>query len=137
MKYYLISYPETLSDGFSGSAKGPFIKLIAKSRDDVGLLEHEKTHVRQWYGASAGGVVVGALLSLLVSPAFWGLALGALSIHPLLYQFIRPYRKWSEVQAYRKQLATGGYPSSEFAAKHLATKYDLGLTLDEAKALLK
>lgn len=136
MKYYFVSYPEKVAGGFAGTAKGPLIKIEAKSCNDLGLLEHEKTHVRQWYGVSIAVLLVGVIAALVVSPAFWGVCVGAFGVHSMLYHGVRPYRQWSEVQAYRKQLATGGYPNREFAAKHLAEKYDLGLTLDQARALL-
>ena len=136
MKYYLIKLSESLPNGFGGAAQGPLIKLLPKYQHDVGLLEHEKTHVRQWYAVLALGMLVSALLALLVSPTFWIGCAVAPSLHPLLYKFARPYRRWSEVQAYRKQIALGNYISTEFAVTALVEKYDLSLSVDEARALL-
>ncbi len=136
MKYYLIKLSESLPNGFGGTAQGPLIKLLPKYQHDVGLLEHEKTHVRQWYAVLALGLLVSALLALLVSPTFWIGCAVAPSLHPLLYKFIRPYRRWCEVRAYRQQLAVGGYASTTFAVTALVEKYDLGLSVDEARVLL-
>lgn len=136
MKYYLIKLSQSLPNGFGGTAQGPLIKLLPKYQHDAGLIEHEKTHVRQWYAVLALGLLFCTLLTLLVSPALWPLYGLAPFLHPLLYKFVRPYRRWSEVLAYRKQIATGGYASAEFAVTALVEKYDLGLSVDEARALL-
>ncbi|MDA7023990.1 hypothetical protein [Pseudomonas fragi] len=136
MKYYLIKWTNNLANGFGGTAQGPIIKILSKYKDDVGLLEHEKVHVRQWYAVLALGLLLSTLLTLLVSPSLWPLYGLAPFVHQLLYKLGRPYRRWCEVQAYRKQIAIGGYTSSEFAVAALVEKYDLGLSIDEARALL-
>lgn len=136
MKYYLVKVTEALPSGFGGTAQGPLIKLLSKYKDDTGLLEHEKTHVRQWYAVLAIGLLLSTLLTLLVSLSLWPLYGLAPFLHQLLYKFVRPYRRWCEVKAYRKQIATGGYASNEFAVTTLAEKYDLDLSVDEARALL-
>lgn len=136
MNYYLIKYTENIANGFGGTAQGPLIKLLPKYQNDVGLIEHEKTHVRQWYVVMAIGLLLCTLLTLIVSPFLWPLHGVAPFLHQLLYKFLRPYRRWCEVQAYRKQIAIGGYASNEFAVTALVEKYDLGLYVDEARALL-
>ena len=136
MKYYLIKLSESLPNGFGGMAQGPLIKLLPKYQHDVGLLGHEKTHVRQWYAVLAIGLLISTLLTLLVSPSLWPLHGLTPFLHPLLYKFVRPYRRWCEARAYLKQLATGGYTSNGFAVTALVEKYDLNLSVDEAKALL-
>lgn len=136
MKFYLLRTADTLPNGFGGTSQGPLVRLLPKYLGDVGLLEHEKTHVRQWYAVTGGAVLVGALLAITVSPMLWAFCTAAPGVHQTLYSFVRPYRQWSEVRAYRVQLAMGGYGSREFAAVHLAEKYDLRLTLDEARTLL-
>lgn len=136
MKYFYTKCVETLPNGFGGTAQGPLIKMLSKYKGDTGLIEHEKTHVRQWYAALAIWLLLCALLSLVVSPVLWPLCGLAPVVHPVLYKLVRPYRQWCEVQAYRKQLATGGYSTGEFAVIALVEKYDLGLSVDKARALL-
>jgi hypothetical protein len=136
MKYYLIKYAEQLPNGFGGTAQGPLIKILPKYKKDVGLIEHEKTHVRQWYAVTALGILFFAMLTLFVSADLWPAFGLAPCLHPLLYRFVRPYRRWSEVQAYRKQIATGGYNSHDFAVVALVEKYGLRLSVDEARTLL-
>ena len=136
MGYYLVRYVEKLPNGFGGTAQGPFIRILPKYKDDIGLLEHEKLHVRQWYAWLAIGLLFSAPLTLLVSPSLWPLYGLAPFLNQLFYKFVRPYRRWCEVRAYRKQLATGGYDSTDFAVTALVEKYDLHLSTDKAKALL-
>lgn len=136
MRYYLIKLSESLTNGFGGTAQGPIIKLLPKHQHDVGLIEHEKTHVRQWYAVLAIGMLLCTLMTLLLSPSLWPLYGAAPFLHQLLYRFAQPYRRWCEVRAYRKQIATGGYASNEFAITTLVEKYDVGLSVDEARALL-
>lgn len=136
MKYYFVKCAEKLTEGFGGIAQGPIIKMLHKYKDDVGLIEHEKTHVRQWYAVLAIGLLICTLLTLLVSLSLWPLYGLALFSHQLLYKFVRPYRRWCEVKAYRKQIETGGYTSNEFAVTMLVDKYDLGLSVDKARVLL-
>ena len=136
MKYYLIKYAKELPNGFGGTAQGPLIKLLSKYQNDAGLIEHEKTHVRQWYAAMAIGLLLCTLLTLLVSASLWPLYGLAPLLHQLLYKFARPYRLWSEVKAYRKQIDFGGYASNEFAVNALAEKYNLKLSVDDVIELL-
>ena len=131
-----IKYTENVTPGFAATTKGPFIKVLPKYKDDAGLLEHEKVHVRQWYAVLAIGILITTLLTMLVSPSLWPLYGLSLFLHQSLYKFIRPYRRWCEVQAYRKQIAVGGYTSNDFAVTTLVEKYDLNLSADEAQALL-
>lgn len=136
VKLYRVKYVKELPNGFGGTAQGPLIKILPKYKDDIGLLEHEKVHVLQWYAWLAIGLLLSTLLTLLVSPSLWPLYGLAPLLHQLLYKFVRPYRRWCEVQAYSKQPATGGYSSSDFAVAALVEKYDLNLSTNEAKALL-
>ena len=136
MQLYFVQYTEKLANGFGGTAQGPVIKILSKYKDDAGLLEHEKTHVRQWYAVLAIGLLLCTLLTLVVSPALWPLYGLAPFLHPLLYKFLRPYRRWCEVRAYRKQITVGGYIGNEFAVTALVEKYNLRLGADEARTLL-
>ena len=136
MNYYWLKLVRKLPHGFGSTAQGPIIKLLTKYKDDVGLLEHEKTHVRQWYAVLGIGLLLCTLLMLFVSTALWPLYGLAPFSHQLLYKVVRPYRRWCEVKAYRKQIAVGGYTSNEFAVTAMVEKYDLGLSVDKARALL-
>lgn len=90
-----------------------FILLRPKYKGlDAGIHMHELEHVEQ----------------------AWRLLL---IFHSLAYLLIRKYRLWAEVKAYRRQIAVYGPEASiEFAVSALANKYNLGITEDEARALL-
>ena len=85
MKYYLIRQTEKIANGFGGTAQGPLIKILPKYKSDPGLIEHEKTHVRQWYAAMAIALLLCALLTFVVSSSLWPLFGLAPVVHPLLY----------------------------------------------------
>jgi hypothetical protein len=136
MKYYILKYSDDLPDGFGGATQGPFIKVRPRYQNDGGLLEHEKTHVQQWYALMGLGLAIVAALALLVSPALCPAAAVAPFLHPLLYKFLRPYRQWCEVQAYREQIEADGNSNSDFAVTALVEKYHFRLSIDEARALL-
>lgn len=136
MKYYVVTHVEKLTNEFGGTAQGPLIKMLSKYKDDMGLLEHEKMHVRQWYAVLGFGLLLSTLLTLLVSQSLWPLYGLAPVLNQSLYKYLRPYRRWCEVRAYRKQIETGGYTNNDFAVNALANKYDLGLSVDDARALL-
>lgn len=136
MRYFRVIYVSDLSDGFAGKTNGPFIRIGLAYKKDIGLHEHEKNHVRQWYAALALWLLLCILLALLVSMSLWPLCCLAPVLHQLLYKIVRPYRRWCEVRAYRKQIKTGGYASHAFAVTALVEKYDLGLSIDEARNLL-
>ena len=100
---------------FAGFTVGPLIFIRKAYRDDVGLLEHEKVHVRQFY-------------------RYWGVGM-------LAYFVSQRFRLARKVEAYRVQLR---YPpasddaeqaTGRFAA-FLATKYGLDITVARARELL-
>lgn len=91
---YSLTYTELMPPTSSGEARAWFIKIRTHHKDDVGLLEHEKIHVWQ----------------------FWR----TLGFHGLLYKFSKRYRLKAEVEAYRKQLE---YPHSTYSQDHLRDMY--------------
>lgn len=109
-----VFYTEKIKEGFGGVAKWCRVKIRPKYRDDRGLLEHELTHVKQWYRT--------------------------LFLHPVLYKFCAKYRLRSEVEAYRVQLRF--YPKSRQVAlknhfaEAIASKYRLNVSVGRAFALL-
>lgn len=139
MRHYSVEYTDDIPAGFGGVTRGPFIRILKKYRHDQGLLEHEKTHVRQWWAGIGIMLVLAAVVGLCGGPSevvggLIGLSAGA---HPVLYLICRPYRQWAEVRAYRIQLGVGRYASPSFAVDALVNKYNLRLTAEEARRLLR
>lgn len=93
----------------SGCARGPFFFIRPEYKDDIGLLEHEKIHVGQWYRT--------------------------LGLRSFLYLFSKKYRLESEVEAYRKQLEHSPNDIDRFS-EFIANDYDLDISTEDAKKLL-
>ena len=113
MKYYWLRYTDNMDENFAGITRAFVISIRPKYKDDKGLLEHEKTHVRQWYKT--------------------------LGLHGLLYAFWRTYRLNCELEAYKEQMQYA--PDLKVAvdkfADFLANKYGLDITIDRAVYLLR
>lgn len=122
---YKIKYSNKVKGGV---AKFFFITINPKYKHDEGLLEHEKLHVKQWYG----GVLLGLPL-FFIHPL---LALVGIGFHGLAYKLLRPYRQWAEVSAFKKQLELSP-EHLDFLAKRLAEDYNLSITEAEAKELIR
>jgi hypothetical protein len=101
---------------FAGFTVGPLIFIRKAHRGDVGLLEHEKVHVRQFY-------------------RYWGVGM-------LAYFVSQRFRLAREVEAYREQLRHP--PAAQHIdaarvhfARFIATKYRLDVTAARAEELLR
>jgi hypothetical protein len=94
---------------FGAETYGPFIFIRPKYQGDIGLLEHEKTHVKQFWK----------------NPLFG-----------LFYMFSKKSRFAYEAEAYREQLKYNP-DKADLYSSFLSTKYNLGITQDQALAALK
>lgn len=131
----LTIYTDNLPSDVGGCANAFVVRIRNKYRDDSGIHAHEAEHVRQWWM----GVVIGVLAALAISsipsvwPAYWPLALSAgCGLHPLAYLLFPRYRLWAEARAYRIQLKHYPDDRSLLFAGFLASKYGLGVSVDEA-----
>jgi len=108
----MIFYTDFLiPDIYAAYTRGPLIFIRPEFKKDVGLLEHEKVHRRQWFRT--------------------------LGLHPLLYRLSKKYRLKSEVEAYREQMKHYPDDKSTLFSHYLSTNYDLDLTEQDALELLK
>ena len=153
-----VRYTLALPEIAAGRQTKWFALLREGYENDAGLLEHELTHVRQWYallGACAAlGVLLSAALWLLGGLLLWMAALavmpGALVMgvyaHGRLYTVSARYRLWAEAAAYREQLRH--YPEDDtedkrrlrfmlFAMFLTLPAYRLSITQDEAEAVMR
>ena len=97
-----------MPDWKAGYSRAWFIGIRPAYKDDKGLLEHEKVHVKQ----------------------FWR----TLGFHGLLYLLSKRYRLNAEVEAFKVQME---YAEDKEAARgsfalRLATNYHLDITVSEA-----
>lgn len=97
--------------GFAATTRGPLIFIRPEYRQDIGLLEHERVHVRQW--------------------------LRTLGTHGIWYALSKAYRLRSEAEAYREQARH--YPDDRrpLFAEFIAYNYDLDITPEAALARLR
>ena len=131
MKYPLTFYTDKgVGDGHAASTRLCVILIRPRYRDDIGLYEHELTHVKQW----AAITLISALVIAAVSLPAVGMALG---VHGLLYDAAPWYRLRCEVQAYHKQL--GYYPDdrAQKFAGYIAGWYNLDVTPTQVLELLR
>jgi len=121
MRYYRLKYTSATkrfkrNPWCGGYAKAFCIWIRPKYEKDNGILEHEKTHVRQFYFT--------------------------LGFHGLLYLLCKPYRLWAEIQAYRKQLEVYRGEGvcvvklQTLFAKALCDNYGLDISYKQARAKL-
>lgn len=136
MKYYSLKYTDKLPNGFGGQASMWKIKILEKYRNDKGLLEHEKFHVRCWWYCLAITWALAAAMFFIGTHGWWfPVALLGPWTHGTLYRN-KYFRRFVETQAYRIQLEEGDYVSGDFAAQHLSDKYSLGMSLRRARKVL-
>lgn len=93
----------------AGCAWGPIVLIRPKYRDDVGLLEHEQVHVRQ----------------------FWR----TFGLHGLLYWLLPKYRLAAEAEAYAKQYARRPDKLALYAS-FIVKRYGLKVTQGEAEVAI-
>ncbi len=115
MLYKIFYTDRVLPDRFGGMTVGCIVFIRPKYREDIGILKHEETHVRQ----------------------FWRLP----ALNGLLYVLSKKWRLKAEVEAYREQLcwppAISDYVRYKQAyAGFISTKYYLDVTEAETLKLL-
>lgn len=107
---YIVFYTDRLiPKQFAGYTRGPVIFIRPEYKNDKGLLEHEKVHVKQ----------------------FWR----TFGLHGLIYRISKSYRLKCELEAYSVQLNYSPNAADTFA-RFIAEKYDLDITQAEAKEAL-
>jgi hypothetical protein len=88
-----------------------FAVVLVRPGQGEALIEHELTHARQFW-------------------RYWG-------TNGLRYRFSKKWRLRFELEAYRVQLALMGPAAAPAIAGSLSTKYNLGISIDEALQLLE
>lgn len=111
--HLLIITNKLIPKRFAAYTMGFVILLRPEYKTDLGLIEHEKVHVRQ----------------------FWN-SLGTFGI---LYKLSKRMRLKYELEAYKKQLeyAANREYTLDRLATHLSTLYNLNITKEQAISLLK
>ena len=95
---------------FGAETYGPITFMRPKYKNDIGLQKHEEVHRNQFW-----------------SNPFFG----------IMYFFDKKARAKYEAEAYKEQLKWYTDDRTDALATILANNYKLGITVEEAKALLK
>lgn len=136
----LLFYTDNLPQDVGGRTNACVVRIRQKYRDngDVGIHQHEYTHVQQFYAWLIACTLIATMVSLFFSgfPAWlivsYGFALGLIP-DALLYRLVDRYRLWAEVHAYRVQASH--YPPGTdvtWMATVISTKYGLTITPEAA-----
>lgn len=109
----LVFYTNNIKSGFGGMTFGPIVKIREKYKNtDIGLLQHELTHVKQWYRT-------------FLTHGFW-------------YKFSESYRLKSEVEAYKVQASYYDYDAIPWMVDAIYNKYNIkGTTKQQIEKLLR
>lgn len=142
-----IFYTDNLPENVGGKAKGPFIFLREKYRNDSGIIAHEMQHVHQWWAVLAAYLIL-LCLSLFIYASgdvfssgsvhlFITFAPVCVGAHNVLYIAFPAYRLWSEADAYATQLLHYRDDRSVLFAWFIATRYGLKITQQKALEAIK
>lgn len=146
----LLRYTDNLPEGVGGHTwhSLPLVEIRPAYAADVGIHEHELTHVAQWYAWLAVSVVIAAALALAGVLAAGdavlnGVLIGA-ALNPLLYTAVPWVRLHAEVAAYRRQ--SQYYPDDtaeqrawrlDYFGIMIATRYGVKIDVAQAQQLLR
>ena len=119
-----------------GQQKAFIVSINPEYKDDKGLHAHEYEHIKQWYITLLLSALVVYLGLTYVSDVFYYFVAVPLVAHNLLYR-IRPYRKWSEAQAFKQSLKHYGIKHIDWAVNALVNDYNLNITRSDAEKLLR
>ena len=129
---HTVEYTDSVA---GGDARMFRIRINPKYQFDKGLMAHEYEHVKQWYLTLLFAVPL-LLAGYFYNVNFYIYAVIVPFIYGLMYN-LKAFRSFVEVLCYRKQLAHYETDKTEWAAKVLAEKYDLGITAKQAEKLLR
>jgi hypothetical protein len=129
-------YTGNLPPNVNGRTNAFVVRIRPECKDDIGVHNHEYTHVKQWYKTLAAWLMFSTLLVAgtyeNLGYALAPVAIAGIGLHSLLYMFVRSYRLEAEAQAYAEQVKSGA--NLDDMANDLADdSYKLGITKEQAK----
>ena len=132
---HIVKYTDKVLQGESGLF---VIYLNPAKRGDIGLFVHEYEHVKQWYLCSVIGLLCALCVYLLLGNLTASLFICAVSIsfNGILYTYVKPFRQWAEVKAFRAQIKVTEGDHKEFFSYALANNYKLNISYGKALKLL-
>jgi hypothetical protein len=133
---HLTIYTDNLPPSVNGKTNAFVVRIRSRCKDDIGVHNHEYTHVKQWYKMLTIWLMFSALLVAgtyeNLGYALAPVAIAGIGLHSLLYLFVRSYRLEAEAQAYAEQVKSGA--NLDDMANDLAdASYKLDITKEQAK----
>lgn len=123
-----------------GNAKGFYVRINPKFKDDKGIHAHEYEHVKQWYTS----LPIGLLIWYLVDTFAYGFSVFFIPFvvawFAIAYGTIKPFRYWSELRGYNAYLREHEYKPFhvDWACNAISSDYGLNVTPEKVRAdLLK
>jgi hypothetical protein len=133
---HLTIYTDDLPPNVNGRTNAFVVRIRSACKDDVGVHNHEYTHVKQWYKVLAVWLSFSALLVAgtydSIGYSLAPVAVAGIGIHSLLYLFVRSYRLEAEAQAYAAQVEAGAN-LDDMASDLADDSYKLDITKEQAK----
>lgn len=109
--FYKVFYTDKfIPKGLDACTRSIVVLIRPSFKNDISLLKHELTHVKQFYR----------------NP-----------LHALFYNFSKSYRLKCEIEAYKEQLKYCHPININHFAYLISNNYNLDITIEEAKTLLQ
>lgn len=122
---------ESIPEKFEATTEWLFIKMRYRSKDDVGLLAHELTHVEQEWRWIVLGLAISTILFFTMTPLWYLPVLISSIAHVTLYHLIEEYRFICEGEAYRNQMKADGFEKPpEWMISAMHSKYGFSAEID-------
>lgn len=139
----MIIFTDKFLEDWQGGRQIMFMGLVRpKYRNDAAIIQHEREHIRQWWMCLCLGLLpcVAYTAHTMTYGGFMQqvalfLFSASISAHALLYYFSKSYRLWAEVRAYKESLKYKPQMIDQYA-KHISQKYNLDVSISEAKIRL-
>jgi hypothetical protein len=140
MIFYVTNLPFR-NDWSDAIAIGPIIFIKESKKNNIGILEHEKFHVKMFFAFLFAFLLIALILFLINAPTtmIYASAFLSFSARSLLYAFFSGYRLWEEVKAYAIQHTTNKESEqklvqySKTIAAHYNVKADSSYILEKLK----
>lgn len=129
---HIVKYTDKVQ---AGNARLFYVRINPRFKDDKGMHAHEYEHVKQWYAS----LPIAASLWLAFEHfapyyAYFFVALIPFGFSAL-YQFVKPFRYWTELRAFNAYLKEHDYKPRliDWASNAIANDYGLSVSASKVK----
>lgn len=145
----LVFYVDSFKDSILGKANIFVIRILKSRKDDLGILAHEMTHVKNMYKLTVLLFVLSLLGACIVDKNYieylnihnWqyllSLFIGCMGVYPWLYLISDEFKFKQECAAFKEQSKFDTVDKTEKYARAVANRYGTGHTYEEALAEIR